>query len=120
MNAQMHYINIGIDLGIKAKNCAQICDENGHKIGHDHSFHTTKESLDEICAKAQAASPIAFIRLIMEPTGMVWFPIAVYGKIHNHSVVRVKTSKVKDLRNFYDRNKKYDGLDTHMEFPQNF
>ena len=46
------------------------------------------------------------------PTRMAWFPIAVYGKTHNHSVVRVKATKLKDLRNFYDRNKKYDGLDT--------
>jgi transposase len=112
MTAQTHYINIGIDLGIKAKNCAQIRDENGRKIEHDYSFYTTKEALDKICAKAQATSPEAKIRFIVEATGMAWFPIAVYGKTHNHSVVRVKAQKVKDLRNFYDRNKKYDGLDT--------
>ena len=113
MNAQTHYINIGIDLGIKAKNRAQIRDENGRKIGHDYSFHATKESLDELCAKAQASDPQAKIRFVMEATGMAWFPIAVYGKTHNHSVVRVKASKVKDLRNLYDRNKKYDRLDTY-------
>lgn len=113
MNAQTHYINIGIDLGIKAKNRAQIRDENGQKIGPNYSFYTSKKSLDELCAKAQATNPEAKIRLIMEPTGMAWFPIAVYGKTHNHSVVRAKAQKVKDLRNFYGRNKKYDRLDTH-------
>ena len=107
-----HYINIGIDLGIKAQNHAQIRDENGKKPRHDYSFFTTKESLDQICAQAKIYSPHAKIRFIIEATGMAWFPIAIYGKTHNHSVVRVKPQKTRDLRKVYSRNKKYDGLDT--------
>jgi transposase len=112
MNAQTHYINIGIDLGIKAINCAQIRDENGRKIGHDYSFYTTKESLDKICAKAQTTSPEAKIRLIFEATGMAWFPVAIYGKTRNYSVTRVKTQKTCYLRKVYDQHNKYDKLDT--------
>lgn len=114
MNAQTHYINIGIDLGIKAKNCAQIRDENGRKIEHDYSFYTTKEALDKICAKAQATSPEAKIRLIIEAIRLrrTWFPVAIYGKTHNHSVTRVKTQKVGHLRKVYDQHNKYDKLDT--------
>jgi len=109
---EKHYVNIGIDLGIKAQNHAQIRDENGKKLGHDYSFFTTKESLDQICAQTETYSPNLKIRLIVEATGMAWFPIAIYGKTHNHSVVRVKPQKTRDLRKVCGRNKKYDGLDT--------
>lgn len=111
--AKMAEINIGIDLGIKAKSRAQIRNERGEKLGHDITFSLAKKDLDNLFAQAKTyARPQDKIRIVIEATGMVWFVIALYGKLHGYEVVRVKAHKVKDLRKFYSRHRKSDRIDT--------
>lgn len=108
----MGYINIGVDLGIEAPSTARIVNDKGEELGHKYSFPITKESLDKLYARARSyAQPGDGIRIIIEPTNMIWFPVAIYGKAQDCEVVRVKAHKVHDLRRFYARNKKDDGLD---------
>lgn len=107
-----HYINIGIDLGIKTKSHAQIRDDQGKKLGPNYSLHVTKESLDDLCAQAKRySSPESKIRLIVEATGMAWLPVAIYGKVHDYEVVRVKAQKVHNLRKVYSHHQKDDKVD---------
>jgi transposase len=108
----MAYLNIGIDLGIKAHSVAQIRNERGEKLGPTYTFPISKEALDTLLARAREhLSNGDKIRLIIEATGMSWLPVAIYGKMHHCDVVRVKAHKVHDLRKFFSRNRKNDGLD---------
>lgn len=108
----MAYLNIGIDLGIKAPSVAQIRNDKGTKLGQNYSLPITKESFDNLLAQAKTyASNGDKIRIVIEPTGMSWLPVALYGKTHDCEVVRVKAHKVHDLRKFYARNKKSDKID---------
>jgi transposase len=108
----MRYINIGIDLSIKAQNVAQIRNDRGEKLGPNLTFSMAKGSLDKIYAQAKSyAGADDKIRFVIEATGMVWFLIALYAKLHNCEVVRVKAHKVHDLRKFYARGKKNDKID---------
>ncbi len=108
----MAEINIGIDLGIKAKSRAQIRNERGEKLGPDISFSLAKKDLDNLFAQAKSyAAPQDKVRIVVEATGMAWFVIALYGRLHGCEVVRVKAHKVKDLRKFYSRHRKSDKID---------
>jgi transposase len=51
------------------------------------------------------------IRIICEPTSMMWFPLAVAAKKRGHSVYRVKSEKVSDLRKYYKKHTKTDRID---------
>ncbi len=109
---KMSTINIGMDLGIKAKCRAQIRNELGKKLGPDISFSLAKKDLDNLLAQAKSyAAPQDKVRIVIEATGMAWFVMALYGKLHGCEVVRVKSHKVKDLRNFYSRHRKSDRID---------
>ena len=105
-------LNIGIDLGVTSKHKAQIRDEKGTKVRHDFSFSTSAEELDTLFGHALKDSPEGTkLRLILEPTEMSWFPVTVYGKSQGHQVVRVKSQKAHQLREYYKKYGKSNKLD---------
>lgn len=109
------YRNVGIDLSVTAKHKAQVRDEQGNKIVPNFSFYISEDNLDALCEQAlKDATRGTKLRLICEPTGMSWFPIAIYAKTNNHEIVRVKSHKAHDLRKYFARHKKNDKLDAHV------
>jgi transposase len=50
----------------------------------------------------------------MEPTGMAWFPVAVYLVRHNVTVYLVNSQEVADLRRYYKRHAKSDRIDARV------
>jgi hypothetical protein len=48
------------------------------------------------------------IRIICEPTSMMWFPLAVAAKKRGYAVYRVKSEKVSGLRKYYKKHTKTD------------
>ena len=47
----------------------------------------------------------------MEPTGPAWLPIAVFFSSRGHQVFRVSSAKASDLRKFFSRHTKTNGID---------
>lgn len=47
----------------------------------------------------------------MEPTGPAWLPIAVFFSARGHLVFRVSSQKAADLRRFFSRHAKSNGID---------
>ena len=47
----------------------------------------------------------------MEPTGPAWLPIAVFFIARGHRVFRVSSQKAADLRRFFSRHTKTNGID---------
>lgn len=47
----------------------------------------------------------------MEPTGPAWLPIAVFFSARDHLVFRVSSQKAADLRRFFSRHAKWNGID---------
>jgi transposase len=50
----------------------------------------------------------------MEPTGMAWFPIAVYYARHGVPIYLVNSQEVADLRRYYKRHAKSDRIDARV------
>jgi hypothetical protein len=50
----------------------------------------------------------------MEPTGMAWFPIAVFFARHGVPVYLVNSQEVADLRRYYQRHAKSDRIDARV------
>ena len=49
--------------------------------------------------------------MVIEPTGPAWLPIAVFFTGRGHTVYRVSSAKAADLRRFYSRHAKSNGID---------
>ena len=47
----------------------------------------------------------------MEPTGPAWLPIAVFFASRGHAVFRVSSQKASDLRKFFSKHTKTNGID---------
>ena len=69
---------IGLDLAIQTAHKAVVLDEHGHFCTPILTVHTRTSELDQLLARARDGAPSAEVQLVMEPTGMAWFPIAVY------------------------------------------
>ena len=89
---------IGIDLAIRGDQVAQIFDD-GKPVGKPIRFRLTPQSLTSFMQKATAdLPPGSTVQALMEPTGMSWFPIAVWLKRAGAETIRVKGKRVKALR----------------------
>ncbi len=49
--------------------------------------------------------------MVIEPTGAAWLPIAVFFLPRGHAVYRVSSAKAADLRRFFSRHAKSNGID---------
>ena len=51
------------------------------------------------------------LEVMVEPTGPAWLPIAVFFARRGHVVHRVSSAKAADLRRFFSRHAKTNGID---------
>lgn len=102
---------VGIDLGIASAHTVRVLDETGIILAK-RKAHPTVESLTEV-EQAALADCLEGTRLevIVEPTGPAWMPIAVFFIRRGHLVFRVSSAKASDLRKFFSRHTKTNGID---------
>jgi len=105
---------IGIDLAVKAEHRAVVVDARGQFLTPVLKVTTRAEELDRLLARARDGAPRCKLCAVMEPTGMAWFPIAVYLIRHGVTVYLVNSQEVIDLRRVYHRHAKSDRIDTRV------
>lgn len=102
---------VGIDLGIASAHTVRVVDGAGETVAK-RKCQPTAASLAEVETAALAgAGEGTRLEVIMEPTGPAWLPIAVFFAARGHAVYRVSSAKASDLRKFFSRHTKTNGID---------
>jgi len=105
---------VGIDLAIRGDHVARILDD-GQPHGKPIRFRLTSESLGNLVARLRAGvPPDSTITAVMEPTGMSWFPVALWLKQAGIKVIRVKGQRVRALRRYLSEHTKTDAADAYV------
>jgi hypothetical protein len=105
---------IGLDLAVQTAHKAVVLDECGHFCTPILTVHTRPGELDHLLARARDGAPSIEVQLVMEPTGMAWFPIAVYYARQAVPIYLVNSQEVADLRRYYTRHAKSDRIDARV------
>ena len=105
---------IGLDVAIQAAHKAVVADECGQFLTPLLTLHTSPQELDQLFARARDGAPDAALQVVMEPTGMAWFPIAAYCLRQGVIVYLVNGQEVADLRRYYRRHAKSDHIDARV------
>jgi transposase len=105
---------IGLDLAVQAAHKAAVLDECGHFCTPLLTVHTRPRELDDLLARAREGAPSAEVQVVMEPTGMAWFPVAVYYARQAVPIYLVNSQEVADLRRYYQRHAKSDRIDARV------
>lgn len=105
----MAILNVGCDLGIKSDSKATVMDSGG-QVRMRFNFQLNHTGLETFFRVIEQGGPHT-IRIICEPTSMMWFPLSVAAKKRGHIVYRVKSEKVSDLRKYYKKHTKTDRID---------
>lgn len=105
---------IGLDLAVQTAHKAVVLDECGHFCTPILTVHTRPSDLDPLLARARDGASSAEVQIVMEPTGMAWFPIAVYYARQAVPVYLVNSQEVADLRRYYQRHAKSDRIDARV------
>jgi transposase len=106
---------IGIDLAVRGSHKAVVVDEQGRYLTGVIKFHTDVRHLAQLLGKARQGDPTAELQVVMEPTGMAWFPVAAYfARQAGIRLYLVNTQQVADLRRFYKRHAKSDRIDARL------
>ncbi len=105
---------IGIDLAVQAAHKAIVADEQGHYVTPVLRFHTRPGEVEHLLAQAREGTPDPAVQAVMEPTGMAWFPLAVYLVRQAIPVYLVNSQEVADLRRYYKRHAKSDRIDARV------
>ncbi|MDQ3928750.1 MAG: IS110 family transposase [Chloroflexota bacterium] len=104
----------GIDLALTSAHQAVIADAQGRCLTPVFTFHTTPADLERLLARARDGAPDTPLQVVLEPTGMAWFPIAVFFARHGVPIYLVNSQEVADLRRYYQRHAKSDRIDTRV------
>jgi transposase len=105
---------IGIDLSAKGEHKAVIVDEAGRFVSAVFRFETKPASLKRLLKMAQENNPDQQVQAVMEPTGMAWFPVAVFLIRHGVMVYLVNSQQVADLRKYFKKHAKSDRIDARV------
>jgi transposase len=106
---------LGIDLAITGTHKAVVVDEQGNAIGSVIQFRTTPEDLEALLRRArEGADKNEPLRVVMEPTGLAWLPVASYFIQRGVTVYLVNTQQVSDLRKFYSKHAKSDRISARV------
>lgn len=93
---------IGLDLATKGQHKAALGDASGKVIRRNIKVKTRAAALERLFNQARgrggADEPL---RLMTEPTGMVWHAVCVYTQKRGVTPYLVSTNKVHDLREYY-------------------
>lgn len=102
---------IGIDLGITSAHTAVVVDAAGNPLAR----RQVRPTLESLCALEEAALAggdcSTSLRIVIEPTGAAWLPVAVFFIRRGHVVYRVSSAKASDLRKFFKRHAKTNQID---------
>ena len=103
---------VGLDLGIRAPHRAAIYDD-ATPVGRAFRVDRTRGAMDALLAAAQAGAdgPCEFV---MEPTGLMWLPLAAELSFRGHRVYVPKPHKTKALRKFFAQHAKTDCNDASV------
>jgi len=102
---------IGIDLALKATHKAVVADDSGMVITPVIRFHTDPDELQALMKRArEGKADDESLRVVMEPTGLAWLPLASYFIQRGVTVHLVSTQKSADLRKFYSKHAKSDRI----------
>jgi transposase len=105
---------IGLDLAVRTAHKAVVLDETGHFCTPILTIHTRPSELDQLLVRACEGAPSPELQLVMEPTGMAWFPVAVYYARQALPIYLVNSQEVADLRRYYKRHAKSDRIDARV------
>lgn len=107
---------IGLDLALTGSHKAIVADERGQPLTPVLALRTTATELQQLLARARerGAADEALV-LVMEPTGMAWFPVAAFALRQPHlTVYLVNSQQVADLRRYYQKHHKSDRIDARV------
>jgi transposase len=76
-------------LAVQAAHKAVAVDEQGRFLTPLLTVHTRPEELEQLLKRARNGQPERGLQVMMEPTGMAWFPVAVYLVRHEVAVYLV-------------------------------
>jgi transposase len=105
---------IGLDLAVQTAHKAVVLDDAGHFCTPILTVHTRPSELSQLLERAREGAPSTEVQLVMEPTGMAWFPIAVYYARQALPIYLVNSQEVADLRRYYARHAKSDRIDARV------
>ncbi|MBI3407352.1 MAG: IS110 family transposase [Planctomycetes bacterium] len=106
---------IGLDLALVTEHTAIVMDERGLFLTPILRVHTNAEDLDKLFARArEGAAPGEPLVVVMEPTGMAWFPVAAFCERRAVTVYLVNSQQVADLRRYYQKHAKSDRIDARV------
>lgn len=106
---------IGLDLAISGTHKAVIADEQAHFISPVIRLSTDPDDLDRLVRRArEGAEPDEPLRVVMEPTGSMWRPVASYFIQRGVTVHLVKTQQVADLRKYYSKHSGSDRISAEV------
>ena len=106
---------IGLDLALTTAHKAVVIDEKGQTITNILSVKATATALEELfqCAREGVPADEPLV-LIMEPTGMAWFPVAVFCQRQGVQVYLVNSQQVADLCRYYQKHAKSGRIDARV------
>ncbi len=106
---------IGIDIALNATHKAVVADEQGTVITPVIRFHTEPEALQNLMRRArEGKADDEPLRVVMEPTGLAWLPLASYFIQREVTVYMVSTQQSADLRKFYSKHAKSDRISAQV------
>lgn len=106
---------IGIDLALNATHKAVVADESGSVITPLIRFRTSPEELCALLERArEGKADDEPLRVVMEPTGLAWLPVASYLIQRGVTVHLVSTQQSADLRKFYRKHANSDRISARV------
>jgi transposase len=107
---------LGIDLGVTAAHKALVLDEgSGEFVTPLLSFRGRWEEIVRLVTRAregvEADHPL---QVVMEPTGMAWYPVAVALVRLGVTCFLVNGQRIRDLRRFYKRHSSSDRISARV------
>ncbi len=106
---------IGIDLAISAIHKAVVADDQANIITPVIRLGMNPTDLERLLRRArEGADENEPLRVVMEPTGLAWLPLASYFIQRGVTVYLVNTQQVADLRRFYKKHTKSDRIDCRV------
>lgn len=103
---------VGVDLGIRTRHQAVVCDGQESR-GKPFRVEVSREGFDRLIGKATQATE-GEVTFVMEPTGVAWMVLAAYLLWKGHRVHLAKPQKVSDYRKFLRKHVKTDAVDAEI------
>ena len=109
---------VGMDLGISTPHRVAVLD-GAERRGKPFAVEVSREGFEELLRRATEGVD-GPVKIVMEPTGLAWVPVAAYMSAAGHQVHLVKPQKVSHLRKFLKQHTKSDSMDaeTNARLPQ--